>query len=106
MSHLIDRTVGPHDIVALIGYYPNEPAFDYFVISHYAGPWKRPVIFLMNPPRAEIQAQFARTRVWMVGHSAISETDRLLPGWKVAAVRGIGRKNFVWLLNSPDMEPK
>lgn len=107
MSHLIDRTVGPHDIVALIGYYPNEPAFDYFVISHYTGPWKRPVIFLMNPPGSEIQSQLARApRVWMVGHAAISETDRLLPGWKVAAVRGVGRKNFVWLLKPPATEPK
>jgi hypothetical protein len=101
MAHLMDRMVGPHDLVAIIGYYPNEPAFDYFVISHYIGPWKRPVIFLMGPPNQQVKAELAQTpRVWMLGH-ATSETRRLLPGWTVGASRGVGKRNFVWLLRPP-----
>jgi len=101
MAHLMDKTVGEHDLVAIVGYYPNEPAFDYFVIAHYIGPWKRPVIFLPGPPNERIKSELAQVpRVWMLGH-ATSETKRLLPGWTSAASRGVGTKNFVWLLKPP-----
>jgi len=102
MAHLIGQHVGPHDVVALIGYYPNEPAYDYFVIAHYAGDWKNPVIFLTGPPDERVRGQLTgRRRVWMVGHAAGSETARLLPGWGVGAAFGIGRRNALWLLVPP-----
>jgi hypothetical protein len=102
MAHLIDRHVAPRDVVALIGYYQNEPAFDYFVIEHYVGEWRGPVIFLMGPPDERVCSQLAaRRRVWMVGHAARSETARLLPGWGVGAAYGIGLRNALWLLVPP-----
>jgi hypothetical protein len=108
-AQYIDKTAGPHDLIAIIGYYPNEPAFDYYVISHYIGRWKRPVIFLMGPPGDEIKSQLgAAPRVWMIGHSAELETHRLLPGWRIAALRGVGRRNFLWLVKppAPTTQPK
>jgi hypothetical protein len=102
VAHLIHQHVGPRDVVALIGYYKNEPAYDYFVIAHYVGDWKGPVIFLMGPPEARARGQLAgRQRVWMVGHGARSETARLLPGWGTGAIWGVGRRNALWLLVPP-----
>ncbi len=102
MARFIDRHVGPRDVVALIGYYPTEPVYDYFVIAHYAGDWERPVIFLMGPPDERVRRQLAgRQHVWMVGHAARSETARLLPGWDVGADYGVGRRNALWLLVPP-----
>jgi hypothetical protein len=109
MAHLIEQHVSEHDVVALIGYYEHEPAYDYFVIAHYAGDWKRPVIFLMGPPDEPARRQLAsRQRVWMVGHAARSETARLLPGWGVGAAYGVGRRNALWLLVPPPLasEPR
>jgi hypothetical protein len=105
----IDQMAGPRDLVAIIGYYPNEPAFDYVVISHYIGPWKRPVIFLIGPPGNKTKSQLAAVpNVWMIGHSATFETHRLLPGWRIAVVRGVGERNFIWLVKppSPSTSPK
>ncbi len=101
MAHLIDQTAGSRDVIALVGYYKTEPAFDYFVIAHYVGDWSRPVVFVMDPPDARLRAQLARRRVWMVGHSPTMDTRRLLSGWGVGAVRGVGKKNAVWLLVPP-----
>ncbi|HEX4053328.1 MAG TPA: glycosyltransferase family 39 protein [Tepidisphaeraceae bacterium] len=101
MAHLIDQTAGPRDVVALVGFYKTEPAFDYFVIAHYVGNWHRSVIFLMGPPDERTKAQLAGRRVWMVGHHARVDTHRLLSGWGIGAVRGIGKRNAVWLLLPP-----
>lgn len=102
MAQLIHHHVAPGDVVALIGYYDNEPAYDYFVIAHYIGDWKGPVIFLMAPPDGPARRQLAsRQRVWMVGHAAQSETARLLPGWGVGAAFGIGTRNALWRLIPP-----
>jgi hypothetical protein len=102
MAHLIDQTVGPRDVVALVGFYKTEPAFDYFVIAHYVGDWKRPVMFLMGAPTERARSELAgKSRVWMVGHSAQVDTGRLLPGWGIGAVRGVGKRNAVWLLLPP-----
>jgi hypothetical protein len=98
----LDEMAGPRDLVAIIGYYPNEPVFDYFVIAHYIGPWKRPVIFLIGPPGNQIKSQLAAVpNVWMIGHSATFETHRLLPGWHIGVVRGVGERNFIWLVKPP-----
>ncbi len=98
----LDEMAGPRDLVAIIGYYPNEPAFDYVVISHYIGSWKRPVIFLIGPPGNKTKSQLAAApNVWMIGHSATFETRRLLPGSRIADVRGVGERNFIWLAKPP-----
>lgn len=101
MAHLIDRSAAPRDVVALVGFYKTEPSFDYFVIAHYVGDWSRPVVFVMDPPDARLRAELAGRRVWMVGHNAAMDTGRLLSGWGIGAVRGVGRKNAVWLLVPP-----
>jgi hypothetical protein len=102
MARLIDQTVGPHDLVAINGFYNTEPAFDYFVIAHYAGDWKRPVIFLMDAPDERTANELAsQKRLWMVGHNARADTARILPGWSIGAIRGVGKKNAVWLVTPP-----
>jgi hypothetical protein len=102
MARLIDRTVGPRDLVVLDGFYNTEPAFDYFVIAHYAGDWKRPVIFLMDAPDDPVADELAaRKRLWMVGHNARADTARMLPGWTIGPAYGVGKKNAVWLLTPP-----
>ena len=90
VSHLIDRAVRPNDVVAIIGYYKDEPAFDYFVIAHYAGDWRCPVIFVDQAPDERTKNQLAaRKRVWMVGHAAAFETARLMSGWSVGPFAGV-----------------
>jgi hypothetical protein len=102
MARLIDRNAGPRDVVILLGFYNTEPAFDYFVIAHYAGDWKRPVMFLMHKPDLAARDELAtQNRVWMVGHDAPGDTQRILPGWRVGPLYGIGRKNAVWLVIPP-----
>jgi Dolichyl-phosphate-mannose-protein mannosyltransferase len=101
MAHLIDRSAGPHDVIALLGYYKTEQAFDYFVIAHYIGDWTRPVIFVSQPPDDRLRAELARRRVWMVGHSPLVDTRRLLGDWGFASIHGVGRRNAVWLLAPP-----
>jgi hypothetical protein len=88
--------------VAINGFYNTEPAFDYFVVAHYAGDWKRPVIFLMDAPDERIANELAsKKRLWMVGHNARADTARILPGWSIGAIRGVGKKNAVWLVTPP-----
>ena len=101
MAHLIDQTAGPRDVVALVGFYKTEPAFDYFVIAHYVGNWHRSVIFLMGPPDERTKAQLAGRRCgwWVIMREV--DTHRLLSGWGIGAVRGIGKRNAVWLLLPP-----
>lgn len=102
MARLIDRAAGPHDVVALLGFYRGEPSFDYFVITHYVGDWKRPVIFLSAPPSPREIAQLAaRPRVWMVGHHPDFDTGRMLPGWRIDSMRGVGKANAVWAVLPP-----
>jgi hypothetical protein len=102
MSQLIARHVEPGDMVALVGSYSIEPMFNYFIIAHYGGQWKNPVIFLTDPPSRQVRRQLAvRRRVWLIADAAQPKTARLLPGWRVGAVFGIGTRNALWLLVPP-----
>lgn len=108
MSRFIRQDTGSRDVVCLIGYYDTEPAFDYFVVSHYGGEWNSPVVFLTSPPDQTLQNELAQQpSVWMVGHSTASETKRLLPGWTTGSTHGVGRRNAIWKLIPPaNAEPK
>jgi hypothetical protein len=102
VSHLIDRAAGPRDVTALLGFYQDEPSFDYFVMTHYVGDWNRPVIFLMQSPSEQVVRQLAaRPRVWIVGHHPDFDTNRMLPGWRIGTLHGEGLDNAVWAVLPP-----
>jgi hypothetical protein len=102
MAHLVNHLARPRDVVAILGFYKTEPAFDYFVIEHYAGDWKTPVIFLMDKPDPQGSAELAsQPRVWIVGHDALLDTSRILPGWNLGPVHGVGKKNAFWRVIPP-----
>ena len=61
----------------------------------------------MNPPDETVRNALAsQNRAWMVGHNARFDTARILPGWTVGSVHGIGKKNAVWLVTPPAHNPE
>ncbi len=109
LSHQLHQMIGPHDAVALTGYYDVEPANHYFVIAHYTGEWKSPVIFLSDPISKPAMSQLASyAHVWMVGHFSDLETRQFLPGWRVGVQHAVGTSNAFWQVlppNSSDLAP-
>jgi hypothetical protein len=89
-----NQFVGPRDLVAFCGAYSTEPVFDYFVMTHYMGPWSRPVIFLKDGPDAAVRRQLAaRGRIWIIGHDLASDSARFFPGWTGYEWHGVGIGN-------------
>jgi hypothetical protein len=103
LSRELHEMIGPHDAVVLSGYYDVEPANHYFVIAHYTGQWRSPVIFLSDPITRSAMADLVRhERVWMVGHFSQGETNQYLPGWRVGVQRAVGTSNAFWQVLPPD----
>jgi uncharacterized membrane protein len=97
LAGMIDQYPGPNDVIAFAGQYPYEPNTDYFVMSHYLRPWRRPVIFLTEAPsRQTLEALRKRPGVWMIGRSWIADTQRLLPGFIPVSRHGLGVGLELW----------
>jgi 4-amino-4-deoxy-L-arabinose transferase-like glycosyltransferase len=76
----------------------NEASFDYFIIAHYAGPWKTPVLLLTAPIDDPTRAQLSRFhRVWVAGSSQ-QACARLLPGYRLIDVHGATFRDSVWAI--------
>jgi hypothetical protein len=76
----------------------NEASFDYFIIAHYAGPWKTPVLLLTAPIGDKTRSQLAHfRRVWVAGSSQ-EACARLLPGCQFIDVHGATFRDSVWAI--------
>ena len=83
-AQLVMRNVPASEpIVIFADDYAGEPAFDYFAIAHYAGPWNHPVVLLQTPASEKLQAklaEYAATWIWCRGETT---ARKAMPGWKV-----------------------
>jgi hypothetical protein len=101
VSNMVRSEVLPGDIVIVSGdyYFAGEkgPPLTYFAISHYAGPWRGPVMFGTSLIDEEVQAQLQRyRRVWVIGILPESDTRKILPDWQIHDVHGSGDSNLLW----------
>lgn len=95
LARLIEEKVGPQDGVIITGHFNSEPAFRYFIIAHYAGDWRNPVVLLTEPADSKLNQQLALLRhIWVIGYDG---TDmRLLPGWKITEFHGVAPGVCLW----------
>jgi len=76
----------------------NEASFDYFIIAHYTGPWKTPVMLLTIPIDGRSRSQLARFHhVWVVGSQQKACAD-LLSGCPLIDVHGATYRDSVWAI--------
>jgi uncharacterized membrane protein len=102
LSHLLNQSAGPNDVVAFAGSYDFEPAYDYFIMAHYLGDWTRPMIFLTDRPNPAVAQQLAsRGRIWIVGHDPDRDTKHLFPGWKIEDMKSASIGNQIWAVLPP-----
>jgi hypothetical protein len=87
VARLIEKKVGPRDGVIIAGHFDSDPAFRYFIIAHYAGDWRNPVVLLAKPADSKLNKELALfRRVWVIGYDGADM--RLLPGWKITEFHG------------------
>jgi len=101
ISNFVRREISPGDLVIVTGdyYFAGDlgPPLTYFAIAHYAGPWSGPVIFGTARISDREQLRLRRyRRVWVVGIAPDSDTQKILPGWRVNDVHGPGEGNLLW----------
>jgi hypothetical protein len=106
ISNRVAREALPNDVVIVTGNYyfagGHGPPLTYYVIAHYAGPWKEPVVFGTSLFSREVQLQLKRfRRIWVVGISSESDTRCILPGWQVHDVQGSVAGNSLWYVTPP-----
>lgn len=95
---LIAQKVAANDAVIILGTYPSEPAFDYFVVSHYAGDWRNPVLFLTRPPDEKTDQELATFhRVWVIGRDS-GEMPQFLPSWHTTEYHGVSPGFCFWAI--------
>ncbi len=95
VARLIEKKVGPRDGVIIAGHFDSDPAFRYFIIAHYAGDWKNPVVLLTKPADSRLNKRLALFRhIWVIGYDGADM--RLLPGWKITEFHGIEPGFSLW----------
>ncbi len=109
LANLVQRDVSSRDVVIITGNYyipsSQEPSLTYFLISHYGGPWKCPVVFATAPLSDKTRRQLQRyNRIWAIGIYPEPDTQRILPGWQVHDVHGPGDSNVLWYVTPPTAE--
>lgn len=93
----------PHDLVILPAAWSvngdlNESSFNYFIIAHYAGPWKTPVLLLTAPIDTRTRSQLSRfPHIWVAGSDQDS-CAKLLPGYPLIDVHGATFRDSVWAI--------
>ncbi len=106
IGNLIRQNVSPNDVVLITGNYymaaNQEPPLTYFIISHYSGPWKSPVVFATAALSAETRLQLQQhKKIWMVGIDPSGDTQKILPGWQIHDIHGPGDSNLLWYVTPP-----
>ncbi len=97
VAKLIDESVRPRDVVAIVGHYSAEPDYDFFVLEHYRGGWTNPVILLSTPPSHDLLRQLASgPPLVVVGLDPSGDTAQFFPGWQTGRIRGAGNGNSIW----------
>ncbi len=92
---LIEQKIRPRDAVVITGHFDSDPAFRYFIIAHYAGDWKNPVVLLTEPADSKLSSQLDSFQdIWVVGYD--SADMRLLPGWKITEFHGVDPGFCLW----------
>jgi Dolichyl-phosphate-mannose-protein mannosyltransferase len=105
-AHFLATYVQPHDLVILPASWVlngdvNEASFDYFIIAHYAGPWKSPVLLLTAPIDGGLRRQLAQyDHIWVAGSSQAA-CAALLPGCKLIDVHAATFRDSVWTIPIP-----
>jgi Dolichyl-phosphate-mannose-protein mannosyltransferase len=88
------------DLMVLSGLSSFSP-FSYFIVLHYNGPWRTPVLLLWTPANAELRERIRGYKhVWMMGSDAEGDTKTLLPGYSVLDVHGSTYFDYVWEVDS------
>jgi hypothetical protein len=93
----------PGDLVILttswnLGTGGNESTFDYFIIAHYRGDWKCPVLLLTERVTGSTAQEFGRyRRIWVVGDMT-GAAERELPGYPLVDVHGATFRDSVWAI--------
>ena len=76
----------------------NDASYNYFIIAHYAGPWKTPLLLLTAPIAGNVQSQLARYRhIWVAGSSQ-EACQRMLPGHPLIDVHASAFRDSVWVI--------
>jgi hypothetical protein len=76
----------------------SEASLEYFIIEHYAGPWKCPVMLVTAPVDKRTAKQFANfRRVWVAGGS-LDVCGKLLPGISLMDVHAATFMDSVWAI--------
>jgi hypothetical protein len=93
----------PNDLVILpaswnLGSGGNESTFDYFILAHYKGDWKNPVLLLTKPLTDDVGAQFSQfPHIWVAGSSQPA-SQSLLPGHPLQDVHETTFSDSVWAI--------
>jgi len=83
MAQLIQRNVGPRDLLAFVGS-PQAPSIYYDIIfRHYAPDATNPILLLENPPDQKLLSQLShRPRIWVLAFPR-DPLDEMFPGWHI-----------------------
>jgi uncharacterized membrane protein len=85
------------DVVVILGEFPMESGFNYFLLGHYAGDLPVRVVLLDMPIGEELKQQLLSSqRVWVMGHDVAHDSRTLLPGCPVIDVGGLTPFDSVW----------
>jgi hypothetical protein len=93
------KHVRPGDAVVLAANSFDEPAFTYYLLAHYDGRWKVPVVFLARPMDSDLKHRlFEYERVWVVGRLPADGKDWLFPNCRIIDVHAMNSFGSVWRL--------
>jgi uncharacterized membrane protein len=96
LAPLIHQKVGADDAVIITGQFSTEPAFRYFIVSHYAGDWRCPVVLADKPLNSQMDRELGSFQyVWVIGRDS-SEMEKFFPGWRIDEFHGIGPGYSFW----------
>jgi hypothetical protein len=76
----------------------NEASYNYFIITHYTGRWKTPLLLLTAPIDKTARSQLNRFHhVWVAGSSR-EACERLLPGYPLIDIHAATFRDSVWAI--------
>jgi uncharacterized membrane protein len=96
-AQILRASAKPGDVVVILGEFPMESAFNYFLLGHYAGDLHMRIVLLNTPIGPNLKQQLLSSqRVWVVGHDVNHDSRTLLPGCPVIDVGGFSTFDSVW----------
>jgi hypothetical protein len=94
---------GQHDLLILpacvsLNGDVNDASYNYFIISHYTGSWKTPLLLLTAPIDKTTRSRLARFhRVWVAGASQ-QGCQKMLPDCPLIDVHAASFRDSVWAI--------